>query len=272
MDNQNQFQSLMALLPDGKIENDIRLTDTTVTGICTVYLNRADGENAFFLRDIGVAIIGDDLTAAVRLAVDQAYGAAVSHLAAVMPVTAKQPAVKAQQETTLKTAPAAQQAKQEPAPAPASQAAPAAASSATIVEDGPERPPVDLGSIVDVPAQGVMTNEQVGENIERVDFTQSLYSKDAIVQDKAGLGEDDDADPAYQKALETEITIFGKLHVCNGWKAGRILAEQPSAIIDFCQRNSDGAPGPKYSGPKTDQKEALFKLYPDAVLKVQAAA
>ncbi len=42
MEKQNQFQSLMALLPNGKVENDVRITETTVTGICTVYLDRAD--------------------------------------------------------------------------------------------------------------------------------------------------------------------------------------------------------------------------------------
>jgi hypothetical protein len=118
------------------------------------------------------------------------------------------------------------------------------------------------------------TGEQVGADIERIDFTDSLYDKvgEEEPSDTGGEGsEDDDTDPAYQKALDTEITIFGRLHVCNGWKAGKILDEQPAVIIDFCQRNSEGAEGPKYSGPKTDQKEALFKLYPDAALRVQKA-
>jgi hypothetical protein len=275
MEKQNQFVSLMALLPNGKVENDVRITETTVTGRCTVYLERADDENAFFLRDIGVALIGDDLTSAVRIAIDQAYGAAVSHLAAMTPAASQQSTPKTKQENTQKTAPATQQVTQEHAPAAEPE-----------TEVDPEHPPVDLNSIVDLPGQNaedvresqpprVMTGEQVGENIERVDFTENLFGK-SDTQEPAGTGDegddDDDTDPEYQKALDTEITIFGKLHVCNGWKAGRILSEQPAVIIDFCQRNSEGAEGPKYSGPKTDQKEALFKLYPDAALKVQKAA
>jgi hypothetical protein len=72
--------------------------------------------------------------------------------------------------------------------------------------------------------------------------------------------------------LDTEITIFGKLHDCNGWKAGKILNERPEVIVDFCQRNSEDYNGPKYSGPRVDQKEALMKLFPDAARKVQKAA
>ena len=278
MQNQNQFQSLMALLPNGKVENDVRITETTVTGVCTVYLDRAADENAFFLRDIGVALIDNDLTSAVRLAVDQAYGAAVSHLAAVTPTATAQPATKTNPATSPSAAPVAQQVKKEPAPV--SQAAPA-------VQDESEPPPVDLNSIVDFPGQNteeavkdppaprVMTGEQVGENIERIEFPENLFDKsgDQEPADKGGDGaEDDDTDPEYQKALDTEITIFGKLHDCNGWKAGRILAEQPAVIVDFCQRNSDSYDGPKYTGPRTDQKEALMKLYPDAALKLQKAA
>ncbi len=286
MEKQNQFQSLMALLPNGKVENDVRITETTVTGICTVYLNRADDATAFFLRDIGVALIGGDLTSAVRLAVDQAYGAAVCHLAAVTPAAAPQTTPKAKQEPTQKAAPAAKQEIKEPVSAPAPQAAPAAAHPAAKVEDEAEHPSVDLNSIVDLPGQSAAaaqgatepqagTGEEVGENIKRIDFTESLFDKSGAqeIDDNAGDGaEDDDTDPEYQKAMDTEITIFGKLHVCNGWKAGRILAEQPSVIVDFCQRNSEGFDGPKYTGPRTDQVDALKKLYPDAALKMQDAA
>ena len=283
MQNPNQFQSLINLLPGGKIENDVRITETTVTGICTVYLNRADDENAFFLRDIGVALIGDNLTSAVRLAVDQAYGAAVSHLAAVTPAAAPRPATKTNPTTSPSAAPAAQQVQEEPAPV--SESAPAVVPPAHSVQDESEPPPVDLNSIVDIPGQTdgtvqepsaprVMTGEQVGENIERIDFTETLFDKSDTQEsaDKGGDGAEDDTDPEYQKALDTEITIFGKLHDCNGWKAGRILAEQPAVIVDFCQRNSDSFDGPKYTGPRTDQKEALMKLYPDAALKLQKAA
>lgn len=274
MEKQNQFQTLMALLPNGKVENDVRITETAVTGICTVYLNRADDENAFFLRDIGVALIGSDLTSAVRIAVDQAYGAAVSHLAAVTPAAAPQPTMKVKRETTTNTAPATQQVKQEPASPLSSK-----------VENESEHPPVDLSSIVDIPGQNieaaqvtpvprVIIGEQVGTNVERINFSETLFDKSSEQEpaDDGGDDSDNNTDPEYQKALDTEITIFGKLHDCNGWKAGRILAEQPSVIVDFCQRNSDGFNGPKYTGPRTDQVDALKKLYPDAALKLQQAA
>ena len=286
MQNQNQFQSLMALLPNGKVENDVRITETTVTGVCTVYLDRADDENAFFLRDIGVALIGDDLTSAVRIAVDQAYGAAVSHLAAVTPAATAQPAMKTKQATPPNATPSAQLTTSQTVAVSTPQATSAAEQSAPKVENDSEHPPVDLSSIVDIPGQNaagtaqnnpvqhVMSGEQVGENIERIDFANNLFDKldEQESTDNGGDIVDDDIDPEYQKALDTEITIFGKLHDCNGWKAGRILAEQPSVIVDFCQRNSESSGGPKYTGPKTDQKEALMKLYPDAVLKLQNAA
>ncbi len=217
---------------------------------------------------------------------DQAYGAAISHLAAVTPAVIPQAATKTKQEHTQKAAPAAQQEVKEPVSAHAPQAAPAAASPAAKVENEAEHPPVDLNSIVDLPghsavaAQGTAatqagTGEEAGENIERIDFSESLFDKSSAQEtadDGGDSAEDDDTDPEYQKALDTEITIFGKLHDCNGWKVGRILAEKPSVIVDFCQRNSDSYDGPKYTGPRTDQVEALKKLYPDAALKMQNAA
>ena len=79
MEKQTNSMSLLALLPEGKVENDVRITDTAVTGVCTVYVNRTADEKEYILRTIGVALLEvDNLTEAVRIATEQAYGAAMN--------------------------------------------------------------------------------------------------------------------------------------------------------------------------------------------------
>lgn len=309
MEKQNQSSlSLLALLPDGKVENDVRITDKTVTGICTVYVKRTDNENEFLLREIGVAALdGSNLNEAVRTAVNEAYDAAISHIAGFTPsAELQQPQVSGKTDGRgakpipgLKPEPEAKT----PAPAPDESNAPDTQNTAEIPKNGEPadasdtgtgtHPSVDLRSIVDIPeknganpdAQADAPPAQAGGNddssaenggIERIEFSSSLFpASDLIKSSEAenNAGEDDDGvDPEYKKALDTEITIFGKLHDCTGWKAGKILNERPDVIVDFCHRNSEDFNGPKYTGPRVEQKEALFKLYPDAIRKVDRAA
>ena len=280
MEKQTNSMSLLSLLPDGKVENDVRITDTAVTGVCTVYVDRTADEKEYILRTIGVAALEvNSLTEAVRIATDQAYGAAMSHIAgAAQSVIAQtQPTVKAPQ---AEVKPALQQ-KQERNEL----ASPPVSASATVEETGTPQPPsVDLRTVVDFPEADASNQngqnsppaqQENGGGIEKIDFEDSLFPASDLTDtpaDTENSGDDDAGDPEYQKALDMEITIFGKLNACNGWKAGKILNERPDMIVDFCNRNSESYDGPKYTGPRTDQKEALFTLYPNAVRKVDKAA
>lgn len=306
MEMQNQSNlSLLALLPDGKVENDIRIADKTVTGICTVYVKRTDDEKEFLLREIGVAALNDNnLTEAVRVAVREAYEAAINHIAGITPSAEhQQPQVS---ENTQRRG-----AKPTPGPKPEPEAITPAPDSGVENESEPpndeadatnndeqnsafmgtevQRPPVDLGSIVDIPEKSEVgsvdgaspVNDKAvtpveNGGVERIEFSSNLFPASDLIKTaetgNSGDGVDDGGDPEYQKALDMEITIFGKLHDCNGWKAGRILNERPDVIVDFCNRNSASFDGPKYTGPRVEQKESLFKLYPDAVRNAQKAA
>lgn len=297
--------SLLALLPDGKVENDVRITDKAVTGICTVYVKRTDNENEFLLREIGVAALnGNNLTEAVRTAVNEAYDAAISHIAGTaLPATAQQPQLSKTEDRGAKPTPGQkpEPEPETPAPAPTGEDAPEPKDEADTPKTGePEptsptgtekqQPPsVDLGSIVDISGQteagsaegaasvnGKADNPAENGGVERIEFGASLFPASDLMKsaeaENSGGGDEDVGDPEYKKALDTEITIFGKLHDCNGWKAGKILNERPDVIVDFCHRNSESYDGPKYTGPRVEQKEALFKLYPDAVRKVDKAA
>ena len=287
MENQNQL-SLLTLLPNGKVENDVRIGDKMITGICTVFISRSDSENEFLLREIGVAPFdGNNLTEAVDVAVNHAYTAAISRIAGANSTPTQQPVQKNAQVSVLKTATEPQTAEETPVqpPAPVSvdndDAEPAFDSAAEN-----SRPPVDLGSIVDLPGASGDDSERetwppfAGEDkpapggIERIEFGEGLFPASDLLKgsENGGGNTDDDGDTEYKDALNMEITIFGKLHDCNGWTAGKILAEKPDVIVDFCHRNSESANGPKYTGPRTDQKEALFRLYPDAVRKVEKVA
>ena len=302
MEKQNQSSlSLLTLLPGGKVENDVRITDKAVTGICTVYVNRTDDDKEFLLREIGVAALdGNNLTEAVRTAVKEAYDAAISHIAGAMPAAAQQPQVSVKtQEPGAKPIPGPKPEPEPPAPNPDGEDAAAPKDEADTPKadepaDAPDTgavnnpPPVDLGAILDTPektgagsAEGAAPvdgkADDPAENggVERIEFSGNLFPASDLLKSEAensGGGDDDGGDPEYRKALDTVITIFGKLHDCNNWKAGQILKERPDVIVDFCHRNSVDYNGPKYTGPRVDQKEALFKLYPDAVRKADRAA
>jgi hypothetical protein len=276
----NPNLSLLTLLPEGKVESDFRITDKTVTGICTVYAKRTDNENEFLLREIGVASLdGGNLTEAVQIAVSQARNAAISLIAGISPFTAQQPQLTVIKPTVENPIPAPEVKAEQPAPSPVNEDKGNGESEVTeqptaIVPAVQSPPPLDLSSIVQpgasAPAVQANPTPASGGGIEKIEFDEIQFPNAG--ETPIAVVADEDADPEYQKALDMEITIVGKLHTCNGWKAGMILDRQPDVIVDFCQRNSQEYDGPKYTGPRTDQKEALFKLYPDAIRKTQNAA
>jgi len=274
----NPSLSLLTLLPEGKVESDYRIADKTVTGICTVYTKRTDNENEFLLREIGVAPFeAGNLTEAVQIAVSHARNAAICLIAGISPFAAGQPQLTVVKPPKEKATPEPAQ----PAPSPVNEAAGGDESkeAEVITPDenyNPVPPPVDLNTVLQAgtPATAEQAAGQQENNggIEKIEFADNLFPESDFTDNPAVDDATDDADPEYQKALDMEITIFGKLHACNGWKAGKILGEQPDVIVDFCQRNSQDYDGPKYTGPRVDQKEALFKLYSEAMRKVQKAA
>lgn len=301
MEKNNQTaMSLLTLLPNGKVENDVRITDKAVTGICTVYVNRTDDDKEFLLREIGVAALdGSNLTEAVRIAVREAYDAAISHIAGRVPAAAPPPqfpVIETQQPGAKsisgpkQEAPATRsndedaaapkneantQRTDEPADLPDTEAEtePSAVDLRTILNT-PGQPGADC-AVGTPPANGKAEHPADNGGIERIEFKQTLLPASDLCQTEAehnGGGDDDGGDPEYQKALDTVITIFGKLHDCNNWKAGKILDERPDVIVDFCHRNSESYDGPKYTGPRVEQKESLFKLYSDAVRRAQKVA
>ena len=232
------------------MDSDVRITDTTVTGVCTVYAKRSDGDNEFILRTIGVAaLVESNLTEAVSIATGQAYVSAISQLAGIAGNAI--PQVKPQKSE----------------PRPVEKPPEVDLSSTAIPTVADDTPSVSESSLPFGPGEVIEQTSDGG--IEKIEFVDNPLTAPDVVNISFG---DDDNDPEYQKALEMEITIFGKLNACNGWKAGKILDEQPQAIIDFCHRNSESYNGPKYTGPRTDQKEALFTLYPEAVRRVSKAA
>ena len=282
--------SLLNLLPDGKVESDIRITDKAVTGICTVYVKRSDKENEFLLREIGVAALDGtcNLTQAVQIAVEAAYTAAMSHISGtVLPAAALQPVQTPVPKKQTQSKPP-QEVKPEPTQAEDLPFDADVDGDEEPLEPENEEPPepdfppsVDLSNILEPdnspPLSDNDREEEPDENngIERIGFAGTLFPASDLINSTDNNNNsalDDGGDPEYHNALDTEITIFGKLHECNNWKASKILAEKPDVIVDFCHRNSENYNGPKYTGPRTDQKEALFKLYPDAVRKVQKAA
>ena len=287
MEKQNYSAlSLLTLLPDGKVENDVRITDKTVTGICTVYVKRSDCENEFLLREIGVAAIDGnlDLTKAVKIALESAYNAAIDHIAGITVQSETQQQPLLAQSPNMELSPAAGKSELEKTEiSPGNNNISNTESSTDDVIpvniESNSHSSVDLGNILQSDDSSPDSEHQKAETsedengIERIDFDDSLFPASDLVE-PAGNNSiaQDDIDSEYRKALDTEITIFGKLHDCNNWKAGKILDERPDVIVDFCQRNSDSYNGSKYTGPRTDRKEALFKLHPDAVRKVQKAA
>jgi len=279
--------SLLSLLPEGKVESDVRFADTTVTGVCTVYKSRTDNESEYMLRTIGVAALErNNLTEAVRIALDQAYSTAMSHIAGVSGATTH----KAKSSSSIKKPTSEQKPNQpEVVTPPVGNAnvednAPNDDSDTTDADTVITPSSVDLSSVLDFSDSAASNpTEQVDSplqeqpssgGIEKIEFDQStLFPASDLLNTSGGTentGVDDDVDPGYQKALGTQITIFGKMNDCNGWTAGKILEQHPERIINFCNRNNDEAT--KYTGPRTDQVEALRMLYPDAVRKVQSAA
>ena len=284
MEKQTNFNSLLSLLPEGKVESNVRLADTAVTGICTVYLSRADDEKEFLLRTIGVAALdGSNLTEAARIATDQAYSVAMRYLAggvpSAMPRTQSSMQVPEPRENQIL----------EPNPESSQPVSPLAGDINTNGSDNAavtsqaviiQSPPVDLRTVVAFPGEasadsGTLANcptkgQENNGGIEKIEFVGTLFPEsDTSDHTVDSTDHNNDIDPEYQKALDTEITIFGKANACHGWTAGKMLAEQPEMIVNFCNRNNGGA---KYTGPKTDQVNALFMLYPDAVRKISNAA
>ena len=228
--NTGNLLSMLAILPEGKVENDIRITDKVITGICTVYAKRSDNENEFLLRTIGVVSPDHgNLTEAVQIAIEQAYLSAMNQIAGGS-------------EHIL-------------SPSPEEEITQSVSNSDLEVKASNTQPISVESEHTSIFSE---SEQAASEGIVKIEFADKLFS--------------DSDEPEYQKALDTEINIFGKLHLCNGWKAGKILAEHPEMIVDFCTRNSDSYDGPKYTGPRIDQKEALFKLYPAALLRTQKTA
>ena len=280
----NGVLSLIALLPEGKVENDVRITEQTITGVCTVYAKRSDGESEFLLRTIGVVSRDEcNVTEAVSIATEQAYISAMKQIA-----YSAGPAMPEPQPKPVEVTPAPTPKQNETqTPPPAVNAAEVEGNQQDEEDAAPtgtaSPPPVDIKSIIDFPEisgnnlgdDDAPPEQQTTGGIERIEFEDSGEFPDSgvLALPAGNLNNDDGSDdPEYQKALDTEITIFGKLHICTGWKAGKILSDHPETIIEFCQKNGESGTGPKYTGPRTDQKEALFKLYHEAMRRVAKAA
>lgn len=265
MEKQSQSSlSLLALLPDGKVENDVRITDKAVTGICTVYAKRADKENEFWLREIGVVALDGNcnLTDAVRIAKSEACDAAIGHISGRAPAAEQQQpqlSVVKTQEPGAKPIPGPKPELEleTPAPDPAGKDAdpPPKNSADTSEADEPApdtgtetRPPVDLRSIVDTPeteanpaaqadtpltsGDGKADNPVENGGIERIEFGASLFP----ASDLAGsyIANSVIFVTASHTQLPMFLTLRLRVKISVLWQSGNtpLLGEPPDKLPD----------------------------------------
>jgi len=272
----------------GKIDVGFEIKDGYVYGVCLLYPSRADQEHEYMIREKSIVAIGErDLSACVEDAKDFAYKSAISRLErAGNPIAAEQPAVQAA------PVPGVVQTDKEKAEAPAPKEEPQGETPAgtvvPVVEQPAYNPPAptsqdpdddeldtdDVPSEEDGDATGDINDfkdEDDGESqqpngIQRLDLNFGLQPASNLLSNAPAAGPSAparDIDPDMKKALSMPITILGKLHASFGKTAGEILESDPQCIVDFAHR---------YTGPKVEEKEALVKLYPEAVRRVQNAA
>ena len=246
MSVENIRNTLKAIIPQGKISTKPgEITPQYVMAICRIYETRADGEHEYMIEEYGIVerSMYNSLDKCYEEAANLAFRKAITHLqGSVM----EQPGVSMQQqaEVVMKTDLSLLVGKD---------TASSVSDSGIIVETAnTETDNVEDGAKDSIDDNSNLTIAHP-PTIEKLDLNQNISTIKTI--------DNEPSDP-IQKARERQITIVGKLHTCYNWPAGKILDEMPDVIVGFA---------PKYSGEKTEEKEALMVLYPEAVRKVQKA-
>lgn len=285
----------------GKMDSDFEVHETHVNGICVMYPTRSSQDNEYMIREKSmVSLKGRDIEECVQRAKDLAYQSAISRLnGAVIPFPLAMPLVDENvssgseatyvmgTETAAPDKPPVGHGDipREPRPkAPAPQANepdPPPPPPPVTAEDEDEEPDSALvqgmqdedehddesPDLAQEPDEVVPARPEGKGTVEKFDLGLGLQPASNLlsnVPDQAPASDDaNDIDPDMKKAMNLPITILGKLHECYGKTAGEILQYNPKCIVDFAHR---------YTGPKKDEKDALMRLYPEAVRRVNQAA
>lgn len=285
----NPSKSLAEFFASGKMDNDFELHETHVNGICVLYPSRSAQEHEYMIREKSmVSLKGREVEECVQRAKDLAYESAVSRLQGVVipfpgtyqtnreapevPASTVSATVSTPPEApatiedismnSKATAPSPKAKTPEPplSPPPAEGEEPEETNTAAVP---PDSSPVS-GNDAELPeAEKPATKGTVA----RFDLDLGLQPASNLLNDNPGRidtsADEGDVDLDLATAMNLRITILGKLHECYNKTAGEILETNPKCIVDFAHR---------YTGPKKDEKEALLKLYPEAVRRVNQAA
>jgi hypothetical protein len=281
---------------EGKVDIGFEIQKDYVAGVCLAYQSRNDQEHEYMIREKSFVMIGErNLSECVEEAKDLAYRAVISRLQLAGNLAASP-------QSAVQAAPVVQA-----APSPASVSVEMEKSGDSSVEEKPVTAPVaqavhqpytppddeedqdddsgyddpqdedgdddedggedDSGDVSDFEDGDGEDNEQTqGNGIQRLDLNLGLQPASSLPNPTASAQKPalaDDADVEMKKALAMPITILGKLHASYGKTVAEILDTDPQCIVDFAHR---------YKGPKEDEKNALVKLYSEAVRRVQNAA
>ena len=287
----------------GKVDIGFEIQKDYVAGVCLAYQSRADQEHEYMIREKSFVVIGcRNLSECVEEAKDLAYKAVINrleiagHLAAP-PQPAAQSASTAQATPSLGPVVMGREKAgdsgetEKPVKPPVTQAArqPDDSPPPDNEEDQDDDSDFDdrqyddnnsedddgdaTGDVSDFEDDdgdneddGNDGEQPQGNGIQRLDLNLGLQPASSLVNSAAPAQKAataDDADAEMKKALAMPITILGKLHASYGKTVAEILETDPQCIVDFAHR---------YKGPKEDEKNALVKLYSEAVRRAQNAA
>ncbi len=280
----------------GKVDIGFEIQNDYVAGVCLAYQSRADQEHEYMIREKSFVVVGErNLSECVEEAKDLAYRAVISRLEiagnlqappqpAAQSAPAGQPApslgpvsidsekADTSGEAEKPTRQPAVQKEQQPVNPPEPEYDEEQDDDADFAnqqdedENDDEGDAGDVSDFADDDDEDEEQEPQQGNDIQRLDLNLGLQPASGLVNSAAAAQKpapDEDSDAEMKNALAMPITILGKLHGSYGKTVAEILDTDPQCIVDFAHR---------YKGPKVDEKNALVKLYSEAVRRVQNAA